>query len=164
MDPRFVIGVLAGALGGVHGWAAAEVQVRYQDPASFAVMRDAARPSEPVRRAYLDELKAYLERRAASRIADGDTLVVTITDLQLAGLYDPLLHPPAASVRIVRDVTPARIDLRFTLARADGTALREGERKLRSVGYPLDPGVAPADPLRYEKALLDDWLRREFPR
>jgi hypothetical protein len=164
MRPRLVAGVLAAVLSGAHGWAAGEVQVRYEDPATFAVMRDAVRPSEAVRKAYLDELKVYLERGAARRIAEGETLVVTITDVQLAGLYDPLLHPPAAGVRIIRDVTPARIDLRFAQTRADGTLLREGERELRSVAYPVSPAVDPADPLRYEKVLLDDWLRREFPR
>jgi hypothetical protein len=40
----------------------------------------------------------------------------------------------------------------------------EGERKLRSTGYPAAAGVAPSDPLRCEKALLDGWLEDEFPR
>jgi hypothetical protein len=140
------------------------VEVVYVNPEAFAAQRDAMRPSPAVRDQYLADLKRYLERQAAGRVADGDTLVVKITDVQLAGLNDPLLHPPGASVRIVRDVTPARIDLGFTLTRADGSVLREGRRELRSTGYPRDPRVDPSDPLRYEKALLDDWLAREFPR
>jgi hypothetical protein len=140
------------------------VEVVYVNPEAFAAQRDAMRPSPAVRDQYLADLKRYLERQAAGRVADGDTLVVRITDLQLAGLYDPLLHPPGASVRIVRDVTPARIDLGFTLTRPDGTVLREGRRELHSTAYPVAPGVTASDPLRYEKALLDDWLAREFPR
>jgi hypothetical protein len=159
-----VLGLFALTLGPVLAADTGSVEVVYVNPEAFAAQRDAMRPSPAVREQYLAELKRYLERRAASRVADGETLLVRITDLQLAGIYDSLLHPPAASVRIVRDVTPARIDLHFRRARADGTVLQEGERQLRSVGYPVNPGVDPADPLRYEKVLLDDWLRREFPR
>ena len=68
------------------------------------------------------------------------------------------------NVRIVREVNPARIDLSFRLLRADGTVLREGERQLRSTGYPVGVGIDPSDPLLYEKVLLDDWLRTDLPR
>jgi hypothetical protein len=161
---RRFLGLLAMALGSAAATGAGPVEVVYVNPEAFAAQRDAMRPSPAVRDHYLAELRRYLERRAAERVADGETLVVRITDVQLAGIHDPLLHPPGASVRIVRDVTPARIDLGFALTRADGTVLREGRRELRGTGYPLDPRVDPSDPLRYEKALLDDWLAREFSR
>jgi hypothetical protein len=161
---RRFIGLVALAVGPALAASAGSVEVVYVNPEAFAAQRDAMRPSPGVRDQYLADLKRYLEGRAARHVAGGETLLVRITDLQLAGIYDPLLRPPAASVRIVREVTPARIDLSFALARADGAVLREGRRELRSVGYPLAPGVDPSDPLRYEKVLLDDWLRSEFPR
>jgi hypothetical protein len=80
----------------------------------------------------------------------------------MAGEYEPW-RPRAYGVRIVRDVYPPRIDLRFRLAAADGSLLKEGECKLRDPAF-----MATAllyfrdDPLRYEKALLDDWLEREL--
>ena len=82
---------------------------------------------------------------------------MTITDVQLAGDYEAR-RPAVTNVRIIREVNPARIDLRYRLERADGTVAAAGERQLRSTGYPVGVGIDPSDPLRYEKVLLDDWL------
>ena len=59
---------------------------------------------------------------------------------------------------------PPSIDLHFTLTAADGTTLSEGQRSLRDPAF-LSRGVLYSrdDPLRFEKRLLDEWLRREFP-
>ncbi len=156
--------LLALALACMPAAAAGPVQVVYVDPKSFTDLRDGALPSPAARNLYLAELKRYLEARGAARVPAGETLVVTITDINLAGTFEPLRHPPAASVRVISDVYPARIDLQFRLARPDGTIVREGERRLRSVAYPTAVGITPSDPLRYEKVLLDDWLGEEFPR
>ena len=94
----------------------------------------------------------------------GQQLAVTLTDIKLAGAFEPWRGPQFDDVRIVKDIYPPRIDLRFTLKSADGAILAEGERTLRDVGF-LTRGMAnTSDPLRYEKRMLDDWLNREFVR
>jgi hypothetical protein len=67
-------------------------------------------------------------------------------------------------VRIVRDVCPPRIDLRFRLTGADGVMVKDGERKLRDMAFLMSTVSYRDDPLRYEKALIDTWLERELPR
>ena len=63
----------------------------------------------------------------------------------------------------MRDLYPPRMTVRFRQLDAGGKVVAEGERKL------VDPafmqGILPGDgdPLRYEKGLVDGWLRREFP-
>ena len=142
---------------------AAQVEVVYVDPQKFTDVRNGYTQTDSARDFYLAEIGRYIEQRAAPRLAEGDTFRVTITDVELAGDYEAR-RPSVTNVRIIRDVTPARIDLRFRLARADGTVRAEGERMLRSTGYPVGVGIDPADPLRYEKVLLDDWLRQDLPR
>jgi len=61
-----------------------------------------------------------------------------------------------------RDAYPPRIDLTFRLTAADGSLLKEGERKLREPVFALTGSAYRDDPLRYEKALLDTWLEREL--
>lgn len=39
---------------------------------------------------------------------------------------------------------------------------REGERKLREIRFTGSVAAYRDDPLRYEKALLDAWVEREF--
>lgn len=111
----------------------------------------------------LDGIRRHLRQRAESRLAQGQRLTVTITNVDMAGRFDPLRRPPVARVRIVTDIDPPRIDLRFTLANADGVVVREGERKLRDLGFMATTNLYPNDPLAYEKMLLDDWLERELP-
>ncbi len=84
--------------------------------------------------------------------------------MQRAGGFEPWRGPQAADVRIVRDIYPPRIDLRFKLLGADGKLLREGSRQLRDASFMMRPDLYPNDPLRYEKTLLDDWVRAELGR
>ena len=141
--------------------SAARVEVVYVDPQKFTDVRNGYTQTDSARDFYLAEIRRYIEQRAVPRLADGETFRVTITDVQLAGDYEAR-RPAVTNVRIIREVNPARIDLRFRLTRADGTVRAEGERMLRSTGYPVGVGIDPADPLRYEKVLLDDWLRQDL--
>jgi hypothetical protein len=150
------------------GWAPAfaadppaRVEVVYVNPQNFTDVRNGYTQTDSARDFYLAEIRRYIEQRAGRRLADGETLRVTIADVQLAGDYEAR-RPSVTNVRIVREVTPARIDLSFRLLRADGTVLGEGERQLRSTGYPVAVGIGQWDPLRYEKVLLDDWLRADL--
>jgi|SRR5687768_17049811 len=47
--------------------------------------------------------------------------------------------------------------------RADGRVEREGRRELRDLGFLSRTRLHEREALAHEKALLDDWLKREFP-
>jgi hypothetical protein len=110
--------------------------------------------------AWLGTLKTYIEKRAARRLPEGQHLAITITNVKLAGRYEPWLGPWLSGVRIVRDIYPPRIDLRFELTGPDGRVLRTGSRNLRDIAFMDRIGPTDTDPLRYEKSLIDDWLRK----
>ena len=66
--------------------------------------------------------------------------------------------------RVVRDLYPPRMTVRFRQLDANGQVVAEGERKLVDPAFLLNtPPGSDSDPLRYEKGLVDSWLRREFP-
>jgi Protein of unknown function (DUF3016) len=111
-----------------------------------------------------DDPSRFVAERAAPRLSQGQRLEVHLTDVQRAGSFEPWRGPQAADVRIVRDIYPPRIDLRFKLLDADGKLLHEGSRQLRDATFMMRPDLYPNDPLRYEKTLLDDWLRAELPK
>lgn len=140
------------------------VSVTYADPAKFSDARSAPRESAPARKAWLDALSLHLADQAAPRLPEGQRLSVHITDVQRAGGFEPWRGPQAGDLRIVRDIYPPRIDLQFKLLSAEGRVLREGRRQLRDSAFLVHPGGSASDPLRHEKALIDDWLRTEFPR
>ncbi len=140
------------------------VSVTFDDPSRFDAGRNGPQESEKARRAWVDALAQFLAERAAPRLPQGQRLEVHLTDVQRAGGFEPWRGPQAADVRIVRDIYPPRIDLRFKLLGADGKLLREGSRQLRDASFMMRPDLYPNDHLRYEKTLLDDWVRAELGR
>ena len=137
------------------------VDVQWTDPAQFSEIRLSRNRFEARRGDWVHDLAVYLRERAARRLSPGQRLDVTITDIERAGEFEPGMR--TSSVRFMRDVYPPRISLDFTLTGADGAVLATGSRELIDVGYLQGrPRAFDNDPLRYEKQLIDDWLRREF--
>jgi hypothetical protein len=139
----------------------AQVTVTYNHPHQFTESKLAGFGHRYDHGDYLKKLKAYLVRKATPMLKPGQRLVVTITDIRLAGGYEPWRGPDWSDVRIMSDAYPPRIALRFKLTNAQGKVVRKGERKLNGLGYLHDQPASPGntDPLRYDKGLLDRWLR-----
>lgn len=153
------------ALGSVIAQAATSpdnVQVRYKDPQHFTEAKRSFGMHLIRADAYLEPLKTYIAERAARVLAPGQRLDIEVTDVDRAGEYEPWRGPDFDDVRIIKDIYPPRIDLRFTLTGADGRVLASGERRLRDSAFLMRSTPDDSDPLRFEKRLLDDWLRREF--
>lgn len=140
----------------------AAVTVTFANPASFAETKQFRNEDHYNNVDYEGPLKAYLIKRASRMLPAGDRLKVTITDIKLAGAYEPWRGPQARYIRYMKDVYPPRIDLDFTLTAANGDVLKQGSRKLRNIGYLQSSLTVPGDndPLRYDKALLGSWLRK----
>lgn len=142
--------------------SAARVTVTYANPDDFSEVRQFGQQDRFNNTNYLEPLKAYLIKRATRMLPAGDRLEVTVTDIKLAGAYEPWQNSNFRYVRFMKDIYPPRMDLTFKLIDSNGQVLREGTRKLRNLGY-LQSGVtraASSDNLRYDKALIDNWLRR----
>lgn len=146
------------------------VQVEWSDPAQFREIRWSRSRFDASRGDWVRTLAKWIRKRAEPRLGAGETLEVRVTDIKRAGEYEPGrqygLSAPSDHVRVLREVYPPRIHLEFRLLDAQGQVLLSGERKLRDSLY-LHRGIARAwdsDPLRYEKGLIDDWVRREFGR
>ena len=148
--------VLAGAA------APQSVTVSYDHPEHFTETRE-EKALAPTRASndYLTTLKAYIEKRGAKMLQPGQQLDVVVTDIDRAGSFEPWHGGAMREVRIIKDIYPPRINLHFKLLDADGKVIREGDRKLRDPGF-LTSNTAPTstDSLRYEKQLIDRWLRK----
>lgn len=140
---------------------ASRVRVEYLQPEKFSDVGEGRYGSDRQRTAYLEMLRKHIQQRAGRLLPAGQSLVVPITDVDMAGSFEPWRRH--YDVRIVRDIYPPRIDLQFQLVDGNGNVLEAGERKLRNVAFPAGAILyGSSDVLRYEKALLDDWLERDF--
>jgi hypothetical protein len=157
--------VLAGLAIGSAEASAPVVKVDWSDPSTFPgikqdTCRSVVKPEE-----WLGELAEHLQRRAANLLDDGQTLEVTFTDVRRAGQCEPWRGAGFDNVRVIKETYPSpQIDLHYVLRGADGTVIREGDGKLRDPAFMQHGTPDSSDPLRYEKRLLDDWLRKQFPR
>ena len=143
--------------------ADATVKLDWTDPAKFTDTRQSMCRSTIGPEEWLGELARHVESRAAKLLAPGQRLAITITDVRRAGQCEPWRGPQASDVRIVKEPHSPRIDLRYVLSDADGKVVREGSEELRDLAF-LQRGTLNAnDPLRFEKRMLDDWLRKTFP-
>lgn len=157
---------LAGA-GAAHAFdpvkGLAHTEVVFFESKNFTDVRDSYMGSDEGRDATLSLLKDYLVKGATRFLAPGQTLTITITNVDLAGEFEPWRGAEFSDVRIVRDIYPPRIDLAFRLADADGRVIKEGKRVLRDSTFLMRLTMAfKDDPLRHEKALLDDWMSEDL--
>ncbi len=138
-------------------------EVVFFEPEKFTDVRDSSfGDSEKARDATLGELRTYLIKQANRLLAPGQQLKITVTDVDLAGEFEPWRGSQWNDVRIVKDIYPPDIKLAFQLTDAEGQVLKQGDRNLRDLGFMMKLSIDRNDPLRYEKSLLDDWLREEF--
>ena len=138
---------------------AAQAKVEFVHPESFT---DAGRNYAGAERDdNLQRLAGHIAAQAAKRLPADQTLDVWVTDVDLAGYYDPR-QTFTHEVRIVKDVYPPRMKLRFRLTAADGTVVKEGERRLTDLNFLTRAQRYPLDGLGYEKTMLDRWFADEF--
>lgn len=141
------------------------VAVEWTDPAQFTELKFSGNRWESQRGNWVFQLAEHLREEAVKRLPAGERMEVTITDIDLAGRYEPGRGMNMDRIRVMRDIYPPRMELSFKRYDASGQLVDEGQRKLRDLMYlGKVPGTGSNDSLRYEKRLIDDWLRDELPK
>jgi hypothetical protein len=112
---------------------------------------------------WMESLGDRLRKTADRILPAGQQLQVHVDDISLAGRFEPVHRPGQQDVRVMKESYWPWVNLHFALLAADGTTIREGEARLSDGSY-LHRAVAadPNDPLRYDKRMIDEWLRKEF--
>lgn len=138
------------------------VSVRWEDPSKFSELRYSGNRYEAARGNWVEELAVYLRDRAARNLPEGQRLDVDIVDIRRAGSFEPWRGPDLYNTRIIRDLYPPRMTLNVRLTGADGTVISEGEHRLRDSAFLMGDSPTNSDPLRFEKRMIDAWIRREL--
>jgi hypothetical protein len=145
--------------------AVSRTQVIFFEPERFTDVADSYMHTDKGRDAILGQIREFVEQRAARFVSEGQKLSVTFTDIDLAGDFEPWRGLQSQDIRIVKDIYPPRMTLSFKLTDADGTVIKQGERKLTDLSFMMNiDSINSTDPLHYEKTLLNDWFQSEFTR
>jgi len=141
------------------------VEVIFDHPEKFTDLKDSWMGSDKGRDNYLELFKDYLQTRAPRYLAEGQTLTITFTDIDLAGDFEPERGPNFSDVRIVKDLYPPRMNFTYKVVDATGAVVKEGQEKLIDLSFQMTASlIDTGDSLRYEKSMLDNWLRDQFAR
>ncbi len=138
------------------------VSVSWTDPAQFTEIRTSLNRRESERGNWVVDLAEYLQQQAGKRLQPGQRMDITITNVKLAGEYEPGRGIQMNDVRVVKDIYPPRMELQYKLLDADGSILAEGDDKLVDSAFLMGSNPLSSDRLRYEKRMIDDWLRGVF--
>jgi hypothetical protein len=163
LKPYTVLFILAAAGTGSAAASSARVQVTWAPEQQLSEVKD-----NPMQRGWLKpkdwekSLGDYLVQRADRLLPEGQQLQVSIDNIKLAGAFEPWRGPDAQDIRFLKDIYPPSMDLHFRLLGADGKVVREGSANLRDLAYLQHTVPTSTDQLRYDKRMIDDWLRREF--
>lgn len=144
------------------GWAQADtgpVRVEYLNPEKFSDIKDREGPTRVQNNPHLKSLRSYLEKKAVRFLKPGQSLEIRFNDIDLAGHIEPSAALELRDVRIVRGVYPPSMAFDYVVKAADGTPVTSGSVKLKDLGFDTGYSGRATDPLRFEKHMLDKWLR-----
>lgn len=154
---RFAVATLAAVMFSAAG-AAAAVNVTFVNPHQY---RDDDFRNASKRKSVIADLTRYFERLDERYLKKGQRLEIEVLDARLAGRYEPW-GGALDDVRILRDTTPPRFEIRYTL-REGRKVIASGKDVVSDMNYLRNPSAwNSSERLAYEKDMLRDWFRRRF--
>ncbi|HEX9271024.1 MAG TPA: DUF3016 domain-containing protein [Candidatus Binatia bacterium] len=136
------------------------IAVVFVEPEKFIDARRA--DFKPNSDALLDAIAKFMQEMGEETLPPDMNLDIRVTDIDLAGNFDPWHGPQSDHVRITNQLYPPRIALEFRVIGPRGQVIQGGKRNLTDLDYQLQTFCPMDDYLRYEKDLLRHCFREEF--
>src|SRR5712691_851762 len=110
---------------------AARIAVVFVQPQHFTDVKYSKAEQNTV--ALLRELHKFMCKMGERYVPAGMQLEIKVTDIDLAGDFEPWCGPQFAYVRITRNIYPPRISLEFRLTDGSGSVVRAGKREVSDI-------------------------------
>ena len=136
------------------------VSVTFVEPEKFTDVRRTE--WEQNSRALLAALAKFMQNTGERTLPPDMVLFIKVTNVKLAGDFEPWLGPSFNQTRIIKSIYPPRIVLEFRLLDDRGRIVKQGQRDLTDIDYQRRDAQLREEYLRYEKNMLRDWFRNEF--
>ena len=138
-----------------------KVEITWQSPNDY---RD-IRPSNETRKGFRERVFSSLGKhfnKLAEALPEGQSLSVTVTNIDLAGQVWPTFGAGAADIRIVDRVDIPRMAFSYEL-KENGDTIKSAEVKLKEMAFMNRISrMRSSEPFGYEKAMLTRWFDNEF--
>jgi hypothetical protein len=134
-------------------------EVVFDHPEKFTDVKDGGNPTDEGRDYILSQIRNYLVECTEGLVPEGYKLKLVFTDISLAGKYEPWRGPQWENVRIIKTVYPPSFTFTYTVTDSSGKVVKQGSENFLDMDFQTRVVFANSDPLRYEKAALNDWAR-----
>lgn len=139
--------------------SAPRVDVVFDHPENFTDVKDSNFPTDKGRDAILSRIRDFLVRESTRYLPAGDALTITFSDIDLAGDFEPWRGARWDDVRIVKDIYPPAFKFTYLVTDPSGRIVRQGSENIRDLDFQVRLVPDTTDTLRYEKDILNDWVR-----
>lgn len=146
---------------------AGTVSVTTANPATFTPAPGEVAESKAARAAWVEALCEHIADKIAASLPDGERVEVRISDIRRVAAMPGAGRTSSSSSSNSsepggQDVVPPRIVLSFKRLSPKGKVLQTASRTLQDSSLQLKGRRYTGDKLRYEKALVDDWVSKDF--
>lgn len=145
---------------------AGTVSVTTANPATFTPAPGEVAESKAARAAWVEALCEHIADKIAASLPDGERVEVRISDIRRVAAMPGAGRTSSSSSNSSepggQDVVPPRIVLSFKRLSPKGKVLQTTSRTLQDSSLQLKGRRYTGDKLRYEKALVDDWVSKDF--
>lgn len=146
---------------------AGTVSVTTANPATFTPAPGEVAESKAARAAWVEALCEHIADKIAASLPEGERVEVRISDIRRVAAMPGAGRTSSSSSSSSsepggQDVVPPRIVLSFKRLSPKGKVLQTASRTLQDSSLQLKGRRYTGDKLRYEKALVDDWVSKDF--
>ena len=144
---------------------AGEAKVNFEKVDDYTDFEPANGLEERYQKRLMEELTGYFNELSAD-LPDGQTLAVTVTDIDLTGRLEPTFGESTSNfIRVVRSIDFPTMDFNYSLTDSNGSVIKQEDVELKDMSFDFDTMAAKrsrSDDLYYEKKMLKDWFRKTF--
>ena len=130
----------------------------WDSPENFRDIKYFDSDSEKSRSIVMKDLEKYFIREANRVLTPGHSLTIKVTDVDLAGEFEPWRFH-LDDTRIIKSVYPARLAFDYAVTAEDGTVVAEGSELLRD-NLHIAPMHLRNEEHPYVKDLFRTWVRK----
>jgi len=138
---------------------AAEVDIKWIEPDKYTDIRAGENNRKIFREQLFHNVEKHLSK-LASRLPEGQLLIIEVTNLDLAGTT---LHAGLNRIRVIKGTYPPRMKFSYQLVDVDQPIVKKGNADLINMNFMMSRRLRyQTDTLGYEKAMLDKWFTHTF--
>lgn len=148
-------------------FAKANLEISWQEPERYTDVRPTNESRLRFRERTFNTLDEYIAELAED-LPDGQTLVMTVDNLDLAGQVWPAsfvgLGNGGSDIRLIKSIDIPRMSFTYQLLDEDGLVLQESAINLKDMSFMNRHNrFFGSETLRYEKNMLRNWFKDDFP-